>query len=148
MDTIDQLKAVPIKTLTTNRDDDAEVTYWLTATIGVPHLLADALGTSPQTLVLIDAESTSRQTTEFFRAPAQLTLPQAGTHRVGVAALVLRPDRQTSHLAVAGMHEWPGDRDAAIRSLERLIQAHAGQWMPQRALWPAPAEVLMPDEIY
>jgi hypothetical protein len=51
-------------------------------------------------------------------------------------------------LIVHGPFDWPTDQRAAIRAVEQVIQAHVGQWMPSRALWSAPAEVLLPDEVY
>jgi hypothetical protein len=60
----------------------------------------------------------------------------------------LRPNRRTSQLVVTGVHNWPDDHRGALRSLERLVQAHAGQWMAPRALWSAPAESLLSDEVY
>lgn len=128
--------------------DDPETTQWITATIGVPHLLADALSVSRDRMLIADSDAGSPHQVEFFRAPASLHLPSDEPQRVGVAALVLRPDRKTSQLIVSGVHDWPVDHKGAIRSLERLIQAHAGQWMPRRALWSAPAESLLPDEVY
>jgi hypothetical protein len=124
------------------------VDKWLTARLGLPRLLAAALGVSLDVVLSVDTPDTPPQPAIFFGAPTTLALPDRDSARVGVAALILRPGRRTSHLAIAGVHDWPSERDDALRSLERLIQAHAGQWMPTRALWNAPAEVLLPDEVY
>jgi hypothetical protein len=110
-------------------------------------LLASALDTSPELITCADASESPGPAT-FFRAPASLTLPDSAARRVGVAALILRPDRRTSHLEIAGIYDWPSHSADAIHSLERLIQAYAGQWMPPRALWNAPAEMLLKDEVY
>ncbi|MEX2314917.1 MAG: hypothetical protein WD628_04300 [Thermomicrobiales bacterium] len=133
---------------TASEHDHAGVTLWLTATIGLPPLMAQALGALPEQVIAVDSNMDPLRPFQFFRATASLFLPDARQQRVGVAALVLRPDRRTSHIAISGVHEWPAERDAAIRSLERLIQGHAGQWMPSRALWSAPAEALLIDEVY
>jgi hypothetical protein len=124
------------------------VDCWLTATIGVPDRLAKTLDVTYDKIVNVDSPVGLAEPMEFFRARADLTLPSDIPEHVGVAALILRPDHQTSQLIVTGVHDWPADRRGALRSLERLIQAHAGQWMPPRALWPAPAESLLPDEVY
>ena len=133
---------------TVNGERPTGVTRWLTATIGLPHLLADALNTSPDSLMLVDADTTEFQPCQFFRAPAQLSLPDASASRVAVAALILRPDRRSSHLVTIGAYAWPLDRDRVMREVERLIQAHTGQWMPSHTLWTAPAESLLGDEVY
>ncbi len=145
---VNRLGTTCAKPMTTSELDTSAVTHWLTATIGMPDLLADALGASSERVTMVDADSRSCQTIEFFRASAQLTLPPLDRHTVGVAALVLRPGQRTGHLAVTDVHDWATDADGVIRSLERLVQAHAGQWMPRRALWSAPAETLLPDEVY
>lgn len=124
------------------------VTTWLTAMVGLPHLLGPALNTSDESIHAIDADNLTTHTTTFFRAPAQLTLPDLDVLRVGVAVLVARPDRRSSQLLVSGVHDWPADCDAVLRSLERLIQAYAGQWLPPRRLWSAPAETLLANEVY
>jgi hypothetical protein len=124
------------------------VDFWITANIGVPNRLADALDVADDEIVSVDASAGSPQPASFFRALANLNLPADAPNRIGVAALILRPDHRTSQLIITGVHNWPDDRRGALRSLERLIQAHAGQWMPSRALWPAPAESLLPDEVY
>ncbi|MDQ3549705.1 MAG: hypothetical protein M3439_12905 [Chloroflexota bacterium] len=133
---------------TTSGSASTDVTIWLSATIGLPHLLADALNTSPDRLIAVDTGTAGCDPCQFFRAAANLSLPDASTIRIGVAALILRPDRRSSHLALSSLYDWPEDRDAAIRELERLVQVHAGQWMPQRALWPSPAEALLSSEVY
>ena len=125
-----------------------EPSLWLTATIGLPHLLADALETSPDRVIAVDSDESATEPAPFFRAPATLVLPDRSPRCVGVAALILRPDRRTSQLVVEGIYDWPADRNGALRSLERLIQAHAGQWTPRRALWVAPAETLLASEVY
>lgn len=132
---------------TTSDYGGSEVNLWLTATLGLPYLLADALSTSPADVFTVDADRHPPQTVQFFRAPAMLSLPDDNQRRVGVAALILRPRQRTTLLAIDGIYSWPSERDAALRALERLIQAHAGQWMPSRALWDAPAESLLAAEI-
>jgi hypothetical protein len=133
---------------TASENDHAGVTLWLTATIGLPSLLAQALGASPEQIIAVDTNTDHPRPFQFFRATANLFLPDSRKQRVGAAALVLRPNRRSSHLAVSSVFEWPAERDEAIRTLERLIQAHAGQWMPSRALWSAPAEALLINEVY
>ena len=118
---------------------------WLTASIGAPALLASALemamGRRVRSLVIVDDRRESPGTeVEFFRGPARLVLPGVAPCRVGVAALVVRPDGRTTHLVIPGVHDWPQDREHIMRSLECLVQAHAGQWLPRTALWDEPAE--------
>ena len=82
----------------------------------------------------------------FFRAPARLALPD-GNVCVGIATLLVRPGGRTTQLALRGPFTWPEQEDEVVRALERLIQAYAGQWMPERGLWDLPAELLLPGEI-
>lgn len=126
-------------------DDDI---LWLTLTIGLPDLLAAALEAAPDRVLRVDEAGSPYVSCRFFRAPARLALPDDRVRQVGVAALIARPDRHTTHLAITGIHIWPAERDDTVRSLERLAQAHAGQWSPKRTLWPAPAEILLRDEVY
>lgn len=128
--------------------DPTGVMLWLTATLGLPHLLAQALSASPEHVIAVDSGAPPLQPVQLFRANTQLSLPATNQIRVGVAALVLRPCRRTSHLAIGGAYTWPTDRDAVLRALERLIQANAGQWLPPLALWPGPAELLLPGEVH
>jgi hypothetical protein len=124
---------------------------WLSATVGLPASLGDALrlttGRQPQKIVRVDAGMPEPVPREWFRAPASLVLPTSDAGRVGVAALVVRPDRRTCHLLVDGTYMWPDDAGNALRALERIVQAHVEQWLPPRALWSAPAERLLGDEI-
>jgi hypothetical protein len=73
-------------------------------------------------------------------------LPE-GAARVGVAAIVLRPGARTTQLALRGPFAWPHEESDALRALERLIQAWVDQWTPARALWDAPAEAALGDEV-
>jgi hypothetical protein len=131
------------------------VDLWLSANVGLPALLAGALtqfgaAAAAPPVQLIDAtiaaQSLSFREIEFFRAPATLALPDS-VLSIGVAALLLRAGGQTTHLALRGPFAWPAEERAAMRAVERLIQAHVKQWTPTRALWTAPAERLLEDEV-
>lgn len=121
---------------------------WLSLRIGLPHLLARALDAGTDRVHYVDADGDNCRPRRFFGASAMILEPDIPECTVGVAALVLRPDRRTTHLAISGTHDWPAERDEVFKSLERLVQMHAGQWMPSRPLWTAPAESLLPEEVY
>lgn len=145
---VTQIATVEPNGIVISNERPDEVEYWISARIGVPRLLPVALGVPPDQVVLVDADLTKTSPARFFRADASLVLPPESTRRVGVAALVLRPDRQTMHLNLSGVFDWPAECEPALRALERIIQAHVSQWMPGRPLWPATAEFLLPDEVY
>jgi hypothetical protein len=130
---------------------DVSVTAWLSAMVGVPHLFMNALralgSLGPHTLTRLDANDGPVSAHTFFRASASLVLPRTGIERVGVGALVLRPDGHSTQLAIGGVFEWPTQHAEALRAVERLIQAYVDQWLPERALWAAPAETLLAGEI-
>jgi len=140
-------------TLITDHVDNtpgAEPLLILTANLGLPQLLPSALrrvGWSDIPILPVDAESESHHVTSLFRADAHLALPADDDIRVAVAALVRRPGTRSAHLRVVGTFSWPRERDAALRGVESLIQSYVDQWMPTRALWPAPAETLLGDEV-
>jgi hypothetical protein len=60
---------------------------------------------------------------------------------------LLRPGGDSAQLSVAGPFDWPNQQVEVLHALERLIQSYADQWLPRAALWPAPAEELLPAEI-
>ncbi|HUG17317.1 MAG TPA: hypothetical protein VMM78_20090 [Thermomicrobiales bacterium] len=74
-------------------------------------------------------------------------MPGGDVTRVIVAALLLRPDGRTTHLHVAGSFAWPNQMAEALAAVESLIQAHADQWFPARALWREPGELLLSGEV-
>lgn len=140
---------------------------WFAVRIGYPHLLVEALalvGVDRRPIATIDRKPAT-ESAPFFRAPADLALDphhvvsqssatpatggiEAGRGRtVGVVALVARPGGSGAQLIVRGPYHLSGGVDPALRQLESLIQSYADQWMPERALWAAPAEVLLGDEV-
>lgn len=140
---------------------------WFTVRTGYPHLLVEALslmGVDRGPVATVDGNPATTRF-PFFRAPAGLALaphhvdPQtsnipttggieAGRCRtVGVVALVARPGGSGAQLIVRGPYQLSGGVNPALRQLESLIQSYANQWMPERALWAAPAEVLLGDEV-
>lgn len=122
-----------------------EIDCVLTAQMGLPARLAAIVGSGPR-LRFIDHLGEQAEEVTFFRAAARLALPQL-PGRVVVAAVVLRPGGRSAHLVVAGPFDWPGQRDAVIAALERLLQRFIDQWFPCDALWSAPAEVLLAGEV-
>jgi hypothetical protein len=141
-------RTVPVVGIDT--PDLDRIVNWISATVGVPErlnaALADLVGASPQTLTYID-DSGPLGDAHFFRGTARLALPTATRTRVGVAALVLRPDGRSAQLNVTGVFDWPDETSLALQAVERLIQPFAGQWLPQRALWHLPVEQSLPGEI-
>lgn len=139
--------SLPIEPKPTRVDDGVEL--WLTATLGLPAATVQTLSASGATVLFADADTTSPTTEQtFFRAPAQLSIPAGTPLRAGVGAVILRPGATSARLVTEGPFNWPAQRPAAIRALERLIQQYTDQWMPRAHLWPAPAETLLgPDEI-
>ena len=135
---------------TTDGAADFHVQAWLTATIGLHRALGDVLHAEAgyeAVIIPIDGASSEVETATLFRAEAALWLPVPTGATIGVASLVARPGRRDTHRAVAGPFRWPDERVAALRQMERLIQRDADQWVPTRALWAAPAEVLLAGEV-
>ena len=140
----------------------AGIDLWLTASVGVPERLPaalDALGVPRAALLRVDVDvdavsvaphesglAVALHDATLFRAPARLLLPSAPC-RVAVVARVLRPAGRTTQLVLRGAYRWPEESGPALRALERIIQPWAEQWLPPRALWEHPAEVLLHDEI-
>jgi hypothetical protein len=122
----------------------------LTASLGVPDLLSDALqsaGVDHRSMPLrVDAGNGS-STAELFRATAHLTLPDDSPRSVIAASLVLRPGGRDTQLNVIGPFDWPTDRPAALRAIELMIQAYVDQWIAPRQLWDLPAEEVLKGEI-
>lgn len=126
--------------------------HWLTASLGLPRDLPDVLfrdATNSPLLVPIDGDGPLRSQHTLFRAPADLALGSdlVPSGLIGVAALVARPGGHQAQLIVHGPFRLPEDFPVALRHVEALIQSYADQWMPERLLWSAPAEVLLGDEI-
>jgi hypothetical protein len=122
----------------------------LTANIGLPKHLPTALKRAEWgdlAVIAIDDPRLEAQTATFFRSSAQLVLPTSHNLKVSVCGLILRPGARSVHLRVSQTFRWPEQRLYTIGAIETLIQAYADQWMPQRALWPAPAEQLLVGEI-
>lgn len=119
----------------------------LTAHLGVPSLLGRIVDRLPVPSVMhaIDAATGPFEEADFFRAPARLSLPALLPRRVRAAVVVVRPGGKTVELVCAPARAWPEERSAAIRDLERMILAYVDQWHPPTALWPYPAEVLLPE---
>ena len=138
----------PVVATATSDPGSDHVDLWLTSTIGLPHHLPNALGATPDCIVTVDRRSDKFRSVRFFSATAELVLPDEGGRCVGVGGLILRPGGRSSILVTSGPFRWPDEQEAALRGLERLVQAHAGQWMPKRALWPGPAETLLRAEVY
>jgi hypothetical protein len=119
----------------------------LTATVGLPlrlGRLASDLATRPH-VVIIDCPAFGGAEVEFFRAQAELTLPDAVVERLVVAAVVLRPGERTLQISSAGSFSWPAERDNALVALETVIRETASQWHAPRALWKQPAELTLPE---
>lgn len=125
--------------------NDADL--WLSATIGVPDQLAAVLAVPRDRIVAVDQQSQNLEPRSLFRNDAALVLPPSA-RRVGVAGVILRPNHATAMLVLGGVFDWATQEPEALRAIERLIQAHVGQWMPPRALWSEPAEQRFPDEVY
>jgi hypothetical protein len=119
----------------------------LTAHLGAHELLGRALSYPDDTIARIDAFSPSYAEHIFFGSDAQLALPDETPRSVMVAALLFRPGNRSTHLSIEGIFDWPSQRNAAVSAIEDLIQSYADQWSAPRALWRAPAEELLPDEI-
>lgn len=126
------------------------VDMWLVATLGaVPWYQAALQQISSASLPLrfIDTDIPITQPAAFFRGPATLMLDIPDDATVGVASVVLRHGGHDLHVIIDGAFAWPADRDRGLRAMERLIQRDVDQWMPQRALWSQPVEVILGDEI-
>lgn len=141
-------ETLPLATVHGQSEHDVDI--WLTATLGLhtrlEHALAEATrSTAP--VMLIDDPVADAATVLFFRATASLVLPDDRERLVGVAGLVTRPGRRDTQLNIEGTFAWPLERDEVLRCLERLVQRDAGQWVSRRALWDAPAEVMLSDEV-
>lgn len=139
-------------TLVSNIQDDgtSEVPdVILTTTLGLPDLLPSALQRSgwPNVPIISVDCGDPTQRADFFRSDALLVLPEPNDTNVAVTALVLRPGGRSAHLRHAGSFVWPSQRHETLSAIETLIQAYADQWMPTRSLWPAPAEVMLEDEV-
>lgn len=131
-------------------DPKIVVDAWITASIGLPDNLGAALreaGLPNNDVVFVDRHDGQLQPVLFFREQATLTLASRAAQTVGVAALIVRPGGTSQQLIVRGPFDWGSGPTDALRALEEIIQAHIDQWMPQIRLWPAPAEILFPDEI-
>lgn len=79
---------------------------------------------------------------QLFGAPARFDLPldKGGDIPVAIAGLVVRPGNETLMFSCSLV-----PFSDALRSVEALIRDHHNQWMPQRSLWAAPAEVTIPE---
>lgn len=126
-----------------------EPDLWIAPALGYPHLLPGALARngslSPEIITVDDGDGDAERS--FFRAPASLRLNRTSSGITGVAALVARPAGGGAQLILRGPFTLPDDLSLALRELESLIQSYADQWMPTRALWGAPAERLLGDEV-
>lgn len=142
--------AEPLPIATVDGAVDSHIDVWLTATLGLypwlPQSLRHLTG-SDAPVVRVDAFALEVTTHPFFRADAGLSLAILDGAAVGVAGLVARPGRHDAHLSIAGSFAWTDERAAALREIERLIQRNVDQWLPERALWPAPAEELLAGEV-
>lgn len=126
------------------------VDAWLSARVGCWRALPAALAAiAPVAAPVhrIDDAAPNEETTVFFRAPARLSLLDATPRTVGVAILVERPGRRDVQLEVVGPYTWPDESATCLRAIEAMIQRYVDQWQPARALWPAPAEVLLGREV-
>jgi hypothetical protein len=131
--------------LVTERGLPAGVDLVLTARVGLPARLSALL--EPETrLRFVDHLDEQAAAVTFFRAPARLALP-ALPGNMAVAAVILRPGGRDAQLVVDGPFDWPAEQDEVVWALERLLQRFPEQWFPDAALWAAPAEVLLADEI-
>lgn len=122
----------------------------LTARIGAFSALKrvlTSLGVAPGQVSMVDADQAPLAEHMFFRAPALLHVPEPFPEKVAVAALLVRPGAKSLQLECAGTFRGDERLSDALRALETLIARHVAQWQPQRPLWPAPAEVTLPDEI-
>lgn len=119
----------------------------LTAHLGCPALLSELIAglPDPPALVAIDAAYGAKAVHQFFRAPARLALPAWPVARIITAAVVVRPGGNCVELKRSQVRVWPDEAAPVLADLERLILEHVDQWRPPRALWDAPAEVLLPE---
>ena len=167
MGSLEALARIPLTPTTAAGAPEAGIQAWLTANVGEPSRLQGLSGSGldPRLpIICVDSDTVSvpnastsanpglseactLRVVDFFRAPARLRLPSGWVGRVGVAAVVFRPDLLSLHAIYRGAFDWPAERTAALREVERLIQAHADQWWPSRQLWEAPAELLLEGEI-
>jgi hypothetical protein len=127
----------------------SRVDTWLTARVGAHWLLSGVLGDrlgSGQPVRFVD-DAIGLTKTTFFRAPAQLCLPDSDVKTVGIAALVVRPGGRSTHLVVRGPYAWETHADAALGAVEDIVRVYHEQWTPFRALWSGPAEELLAGEV-
>ncbi len=125
----------------------ARVDLVLTAQVGHPSILSAVAARleNPPAVVALDGDGPQLTSREFFRATAQLALPTWSVDRAVFAAVVARPGGDTLECVVSDVFTWPHAEAAALRAAERAILAYVDQWRPRRALWGAPAEVLLPE---
>lgn len=85
----------------------------------------------------------------LFRAPTRLALPEAlldNAVPVWFATAAFRPGWQSVLLHLCPLPEQPTERLTMLgQSIEEVLRNFWPQWYPERALWPAPAEVVLPE---
>ncbi len=131
-------------------DRELAVNGWISASIGLPGALGNALreaGLPSDNITIIDRRAGQLQPAVFFRDQADLSLPARVTGTVGVAALIVRPGGASQQLIVRGPFQLSTERKAVLKTVEEIIQAHAEQWMPELRLWTAPAEAVFPNDV-
>lgn len=117
-------------------------------TLHLPETRAAAL------LYLVDAEPISPPwSVPVFRAPAALALPppeQLGRQWAAFATLAFRPGRRSVLLDIVPLpgdpvEAGPGWRSALAGAIETALRDFTDQWWCRRALWAAPAELVLPE---
>jgi hypothetical protein len=85
----------------------------------------------------------------LFRAPTRLALPEAlldNSVPVWFATAAFRPGWQSVLLHLCPLPEQPAERLTTLgQSIEEVLRNFWPQWYPERALWPAPAEAVLPE---
>ncbi|MEZ4522254.1 MAG: hypothetical protein R3A46_11520 [Thermomicrobiales bacterium] len=122
----------------------------LTAHVGAPAALQTITSRRPEppAIVAVDsATQTGASQQVFFRAPGRLNLPNVSSERLAVVAVVVRPGGAELDLIATGPFNWPEMKAEVIAALEDLIRDYVDQWRPRRAVWPAPAEELLPEVV-
>ncbi len=118
---------------------------WLTAALGCPEVIHNLATDHPSrpTVIPVDQIPHANATANLFRAAATLHLP-IGNQDVVVIAAIVRPGGRGIAILWKGPFQWPERQADALRAIERLIQAHAGQWRPPGNIWAGGAEDVLP----
>lgn len=143
---VDRTDRLPIIRIGNLPEESVDV---ITATVGLPEHLHDmlrqAIGGNLLSFICIDGVGHATES-PFFRSPARLILPE-GERRVIVAAAIARPGGRATQLCISPAMTWPTQRADILGEVEGIIRDYVDQWVPPRALWSAPVEVTLADEV-